>query len=68
MSMYDPQNLSHEELALVIEMLQREQDELPVEIHHCRVASFREDLHNRLVMVQSLLERMHERMHATAAL
>ncbi|MGD0897438.1 MAG: hypothetical protein ABR915_06345 [Thermoguttaceae bacterium] len=57
--MNDQPNLSEQEWALVIELLQRELDELPVEIHHCRVASFREDLHHRLTMVQRLLEQLH---------
>jgi hypothetical protein len=57
--MYDPPNLSEQEWTLLIDLLEREQDELPVEIHHCRVASFREHLHERLQMVQGLLERLH---------
>jgi hypothetical protein len=61
--MYGPPNLSEQEWILLIDLLEREQDELPVEIHHCRVASFREHLHERLQMVQGLLERLH----ATAA-
>jgi hypothetical protein len=61
--MYGPPNLSEQEWTLLIDLLEREQDELPVEIHHCRVATFREHLHERLQMVQGLLERLH----ATAA-
>jgi hypothetical protein len=57
--MYDQPTLSGQEWALVIELLQHENDELPVEIHHCRVAAFREDLHRRLKMVQGILERLH---------
>jgi hypothetical protein len=56
--MDDRPNLSAQEWALVIEMLEREQDELPVEIHHCRVASFREHLHERLQLVDGLLDRL----------
>jgi Trp operon repressor len=57
--MYGSPNLSEQEWTLLIDLLEREQDELPVEIHHCRVASFREHLHERLQMVQGLLERLH---------
>ncbi len=57
--MNDPK-LSEGEWALIVELLVREQEELPVEIHHCRVASFREDLRRRLEMVHGLLERLHE--------
>jgi hypothetical protein len=57
--MYDPPTLSEQEWALVTELLQHENDELPVEIHHCRVAAFREDLHLRMKMVQGILERLH---------
>jgi hypothetical protein len=50
--------LSQAEWALLLELLQREQDELPVEIHHCRVSSYRDDLRNRLEMVRELIERL----------
>jgi hypothetical protein len=56
--MNDQPNLSEAEWALLVELLQREQDELPVEIHHCRVSSYREDLRRRLEMVHTLLERL----------
>jgi hypothetical protein len=58
--MYDQPRLSETEWALVIELLQREREELPVEIHHCRVASYREELRRRQEMVHGLLERLHE--------
>jgi uncharacterized membrane protein YccC len=51
-------NLSEAEWALVAELLQREQDELPVEIHHCRVSAYREELRKRLNLVHGLLERL----------
>ena len=50
--------LSDAEWALVIELLQREHHDLPTEIHHCRVASYREELKHRHEMVRSLLERL----------
>ena len=56
--MTDQPRLTEEEWALVVQLLQREQDELPVEIHHCRVTSYRDDLHYRLETVKGLLERI----------
>lgn len=56
--MIDQPKMSDAEWALVVELLQREQDELPVEIHHCRVSAFRDDLRRRLEMVQDILERL----------
>jgi hypothetical protein len=50
--------LSRAEWGLIVELLQREHDDLPVEIHHCRVAAYREDLVRRQAMVQGLLDRM----------
>jgi hypothetical protein len=51
-------NLSPAEWELIVELLQREHDDLPVEIHHCRVASYREELRRRQALVQALLDRM----------
>jgi hypothetical protein len=51
--------LSEAEWALVVELLQREYHDLPAEIHHTRVASFREELRRREAMIKSLLERLH---------
>jgi hypothetical protein len=56
--MTDQPCLTDDEWTLVIDLLQREHDELPVEIHHCRVANYREDLQHRLAMVQELLNRL----------
>ena len=36
----------------------REHDDLPVEIHHCRVAAYGEELHRRQALVRALLDRM----------
>jgi hypothetical protein len=52
--------LSRVEWELVVELLQRERDDLPVEIHHCRVASYRQDLRHRQEVVEGLLHRMQE--------
>jgi hypothetical protein len=50
--------LSPTEWELIVELLQREHNDLPVEIHHCRVATYREELRRRQTMVQELLDRM----------
>ncbi len=49
---------SEAELALLIELLQREHHDLPTEIHHCRVASYRDELRARHEMVKKLLDRL----------
>ena len=56
--MYEHPELSEAEWALIVELLQREQRDLPVEIHHTRVAGVREDLHRRRDMVRELLARL----------
>ncbi|OHB77683.1 MAG: hypothetical protein A2W31_16330 [Planctomycetes bacterium RBG_16_64_10] len=56
--MNEQPQLSEAEWALVIELLQREHHELPTEIHHCRVANYRDELRHRHEMVKSLLERL----------
>jgi len=55
--------LSDAEWELVTELLERERGELPVEIHHCRVTNYREELLSRQRLVEGLLERLQE--HAT---
>jgi hypothetical protein len=62
--MNEHQKLSREEWALIVELLQREHDDLPVEIHHCRVRSYREELRHRLEIVQGLLDRMQVAVEA----
>jgi hypothetical protein len=57
-------NLSEAELALVIELLQREHHDRPTEIHHCRVSSYRDELKHRHEMVRSLLERLQAKKTA----
>ena len=49
---------SKAELELVIELLECEHHELPDEIHHCRVSSYREELKRQHEMVKKLLERL----------
>ncbi|NUQ63044.1 MAG: hypothetical protein HUU20_11250 [Pirellulales bacterium] len=57
--MYDQPKLSDAEWALVIELLETEQGELPAEIHHSRSSTVREELRHRLDLVRHLLDRLH---------
>ena len=50
--------LSPEEWALIVELLERERGELPSELRHTRLASMREDLRHRAKMVEQLLKRL----------
>ncbi|MGE5569330.1 MAG: hypothetical protein ACM3S5_09875 [Rhodospirillales bacterium] len=50
--------LSDEEWALIVELVQRERSELPPEIHHTRTVAVREDLRRRLELVESLLKKL----------
>lgn len=56
--MNDRCTLSDAEWALVIELLEHEQGDLPAEIRHTRVSSVRDELRQRLEMVRQLLERL----------
>lgn len=56
--MYDPFTLSEAERALIVELLEQEERDLPAEIHHTRTSEVKEDLRRRLDMVHRLLERM----------
>lgn len=51
-------SLSQAELALIVELLEREQDELPSEIHHTDRREYHEKLQERLKRVDLLLERL----------
>ena len=57
--MNEQPEFSEAELALVIGLLQCEYHELPDEIDHCRVSSYRSELQKRHEMVKNLLERLH---------
>jgi hypothetical protein len=53
--------LSDVEWQLVIELLEREQKELPSEIRHTRTISVKDELHRRSELVKKLLHRIrHE--------
>jgi len=56
--MNDRPNLTEAEWMLVVELLQREQNELPTEIHHTRSSSLRDELRARRKMVDGLLQRL----------
>ena len=58
--MYDEPRLSDEEWDLVVELLECERNELPVEIHHTRNSSVRADLQQRADMVRKLLDRLRQ--------
>ncbi len=51
--------LSEAEWGLVVELLEREQSELPSEIRHTRTSSLRAELRERERVVRHLLERLH---------
>ncbi len=56
--MFDEPKLSEAEWALILELLERERSELPVEIHHTRSSSVRAELQERAEMVRGLLSRL----------
>jgi hypothetical protein len=52
------ESLSEAERSLLLELLENEQSELPVEIRHTRNSAMRERLHERAKLVQELIDRM----------
>jgi hypothetical protein len=56
--MNDQVQLTDEEWNLVMELLQRELEDLPVEIHHTRSSQVREELSRRRDLVRGLLSRL----------
>ena len=57
--MNEQPKLSEAEWRLAVELLRRELEQLPAEIHHTRTASYREELAARRRMIQELLQRLH---------
>ena len=51
--------LTGKEWGLVVELLEQESDELPVEVHHTEAPQMRETLHERVALVNDLLKRLH---------
>jgi hypothetical protein len=58
--MYDEPKLSDEEWELIVELLECERSELPVEIHHTRNSSVRAELQQRTDIVRRLLDRLRQ--------
>lgn len=56
--MFATENLSEAERSLLLELLECEQSELPVEIRHTRNSIMREELHERAKLVRGLIDRM----------
>ncbi len=50
--------LSDEEWALIVELLQVEQQELPAELHHAENWELREKLERKRQLVDTLLQRL----------
>jgi hypothetical protein len=58
--MHEQPRLSDEEWDLIVELLECERNELPVEIHHTRNASVHEELQHRADVVRRLLDRLRQ--------
>ena len=56
--MFTTYNLSEAERALLLDLLENEHNDLPVEIRHTRNSIMREELHDRAKLVQDLIDRM----------
>jgi hypothetical protein len=50
--------LSEQDWALVLELLEREMKQLPAEIHHSSTSAMKETLRRRFDLVDQLLERL----------
>jgi hypothetical protein len=51
--------LTDAEWRLVTELLERERRQLPIEIHHTTARAYREQLRNRLQLVETLLSKLN---------
>lgn len=58
MTVQQQPSLTGKEWGLVVELLEQESDELPVEIHHTEAPRMRDELHERASLVRDLLERL----------
>jgi len=54
----NPPALTQAEWDVIIELLKRERSDLPAEIHHTRTTEMRDQLHQRLELVDRLLARL----------
>jgi len=59
--MYDEPIFSEGQWELILQLLEREQDELPVEIHHTNRSSVREELQQRAEMVREMISHVRAR-------
>jgi hypothetical protein len=59
--MLDQPDLTEAEWALICELLERERNELPTEIHHTRTRSLRQELQQRRAMVDELIAKVPRR-------
>ncbi len=53
-------SLNDDQWQLVVELLESEQKELPAEIHHTDSADYKAKLHERLKMVNQLLDTLRK--------
>jgi hypothetical protein len=56
--MFTTYNLSEPEKALLLDLLEREMAELPVEIRHTRSSEMREELHERAKIARAMADRL----------
>ena len=56
--MLDQPELNEAEWTLISELLERERDELPTEIHHTRTRTLRQELQQRRAVVDELLAKI----------
>ena len=57
-------DFSEAEWELIVELLERERAELPIEIRHTRTSNVRDNLRGRAEMVKRLLGRMEHHVAA----
>jgi hypothetical protein len=50
--------LTEAEWTLILELLSRERRDLPIEIHHTRTRKYRDQLRQRLRLIEQILERL----------
>ena len=60
---HEPLNLSSEELVILAQVLESARDTLLVEIRHTDHRSYREELRQRLTVIERLLERCQTPAH-----
>jgi hypothetical protein len=56
--MFAVEHLSETERSLLLELLENEQRQLPVEIRHTGNSKMRDELHERAKLVQGLIDHM----------